>query len=76
MDDATRRRLARLSDPARTHTELARDACKARDDAIYEAYQANSSLREIAAATGLGTSSVHRIVIRQIADRQRVAVQE
>jgi hypothetical protein len=76
MDAKEKERLARLADPARTHRQLADDAMQARDAAIYEAYAGGAGLRELAQATGLSISQCHRIVIREIADRQVIEVED
>lgn len=75
MDDATRTRLARLAAPTRVHRDLSRDGKGPRDAAIYAEHCAGATLQEIADATGLAVSTVHRIVIAQTAEHQVVTVE-
>jgi hypothetical protein len=76
MDEATKRKLARLADPARTHAQLAADSKQARDQAIYEAWCARHSLRSIADACNLSVSQVHRVVVAKTAEAQLIHVED
>jgi hypothetical protein len=75
MDAATKAKLAKLADPARVHAQLAKDSKQARDSALWEAYQAGAGLRELAEASGLSVSTVHRAVVAEDQRRQVVEVE-
>ncbi len=76
MDAKDQERLARLADPTRVYRQLADDSKAARDRAIYDAYQSGSGLREIARASGLSVSTVHRVIVAETAKQQLVTVEE
>jgi hypothetical protein len=77
MDQQTRVALGRLTDPARTHGQLRADAIAARDEAIWRARrEQGATVAEIRAATGLGQSTVYKILLAQDVAHQRVQVGE
>jgi DNA-binding transcriptional regulator LsrR (DeoR family) len=63
-------RLAKLAEPVRVHRELSADGREALHTAIYEQYTAGATEREIAAATGVSKSHVHRVIVREAEQRQ------
>lgn len=65
--------LWRLAERARTHDALASDSRPARDAAIYDAYDAGCTYRQLAGRTGMSTSAVHRAVLRETKRRQLLA---
>jgi predicted transcriptional regulator len=66
------RRLARVAEPVKVHRELSADGREALRAAVYEACQAGATEREIAAATGISKSHVHRLIVAETEARQLI----
>lgn len=62
--------VAHLSDRARTHADLAKDARPARDAAIYDAYTAGATYDQLAARAGMSRTAIYQAVNRECARRQ------
>ena len=74
MDSAQRERTRRLAEVSAESKASVHATLEARDEAIADADAAGVPLREIARATGLSVSHVHRIVTRKLEERQEAAV--
>lgn len=69
MVDLDSRRLARLTAAANSHREVSSDARATRDAAWYDAWAGGATVREIAAASGAAPATVHRGILRELAQR-------
>jgi DNA-binding transcriptional regulator LsrR (DeoR family) len=74
LSGGERDRLARLADPGRVHRELAADSREQLRAAMYDAHQGGATERDIAAATGLSKSAVHRHLVLEAEARQLLQV--
>lgn len=70
MDADLAARLARLTEACRRAVDTAAAAREARDTAIEDAEGEGHSVREIARATGLASSTVQAVVVARTAARQ------
>ncbi len=69
-------RLAKVADPVKVHRELSADSREALRTALYEEYQAGATERELADATGISKSHVHRLLVDETARRQLVTIED